>query len=46
MLSKGEVNKMAHNGIAQAVRPAHTMYEGDTLFVLATGEVLGRVCKL
>ncbi len=41
-LSKEEVNKvaqMAHDGIARAVRPAHTMLDGDTLFALATGEV-------
>ncbi|PJF42608.1 MAG: peptidase S58 [Phototrophicales bacterium] len=40
-LNKEEANKvaqMAHNGIAQAVRPAHTMYDGDTIFALATGE--------
>lgn len=38
-LTKEEVNKiaqMAHNGIAQAVRPAHTMMDGDTIFALAT----------
>lgn len=41
-LTKEEVNKvaqMAHDGLAQAVRPAHTMFDGDTLFALATGEV-------
>ena len=40
-LSKSEVNKvaqMAHDGIARAVRPAHTPYDGDTIFALATGE--------
>ncbi len=45
-LDKDSVNKiaqMAHDGIAQAVRPAHTMYDGDTLFALATGEVSGDV---
>lgn len=31
------VAMMAHNGIARAVRPAHTMFDGDALFVLATG---------
>jgi L-aminopeptidase/D-esterase-like protein len=29
----------AHDGIAGAVRPAHTMWDGDTAFVLATGVV-------
>lgn len=33
-----KVAQMAHNGIARAVRPAHTMWDGDTLFTLATGE--------
>jgi L-aminopeptidase/D-esterase-like protein len=27
----------AHDGIARAVRPAHTMWDGDTVFTLATG---------
>lgn len=30
---------MAHDGLARAIRPAHTMYDGDTLFALATGAV-------
>lgn len=41
-LNKEQVNKvaqMAHDGLARAVNPAHTMYDGDTLFALATGEV-------
>jgi len=29
----------AHDGLARAVRPAHTLYDGDTLFALATGKV-------
>jgi L-aminopeptidase/D-esterase-like protein len=33
------VASVAHDGIARAVRPAHTMYDGDTLFCLATGTV-------
>jgi L-aminopeptidase/D-esterase-like protein len=39
-LTKEEGNKvaqMAHDGIARAVQPAHTMFDGDTLFALATG---------
>lgn len=39
-LSKEEVNKvaqMAHDGLARAIRPAHTMLDGDTIFALATG---------
>lgn len=45
-LSKAEVNKvaqMAHNGIARAVLPAHTMHDGDTIFALASGEVPANV---
>jgi L-aminopeptidase/D-esterase-like protein len=29
----------AHEGISAAVRPAHTIWDGDTVFTLATGEV-------
>ncbi|MBZ0303256.1 MAG: P1 family peptidase [Anaerolineae bacterium] len=41
-LSKEQVNKlaqMANNGVAQTIRPAHTMFDGDTMFALATGAV-------
>ena len=40
-LNKDETNKvaqMAQDGLARAIRPAHTMFDGDTLFALATGE--------
>jgi L-aminopeptidase/D-esterase-like protein len=40
-LTKEEANKMAqmaHDGLARAVRPAHTPFDGDTLFALATGQ--------
>jgi L-aminopeptidase/D-esterase-like protein len=30
--------QMAHDGLARAVRPAHTMLDGDTIFALATGQ--------
>lgn len=33
-----KVAQMAHDGLARAIRPAHTMYDGDTIFTLATGE--------
>jgi L-aminopeptidase/D-esterase-like protein len=39
-LTKDQANRLAavaHDGIARAIRPAHTMYDGDTLFALATG---------
>jgi L-aminopeptidase/D-esterase-like protein len=40
-LTKAEATKvaqMAHDGLARTVHPAHTMYDGDTIFALATGE--------
>ncbi len=39
-LTKVEVNKiaqMAHNGLAMVIRPAHTMFDGDTVFALSLG---------
>jgi L-aminopeptidase/D-esterase-like protein len=39
-LTKEQANRVAtiaHDGIARAVRPAHTRYDGDTVFCLATG---------
>ncbi len=41
-LTKEQVNKVAQmgqDGLARAIRPAHTMFDGDTLFALATGKV-------
>ena len=40
-LDKEQANKiaqMAQDGLARAIRPAHTMLDGDTIFALATGE--------
>lgn len=40
-LTKAEASKLAdiaHDGIARAVRPAHTQFDGDTVFSLATGQ--------
>ena len=34
---------LAHTGIARAVEPPHTNFDGDALFLLATGEVETRV---
>jgi L-aminopeptidase/D-esterase-like protein len=39
-LSKAEARRLAvaaQDGLARAVRPAHTMFDGDTVFALATG---------
>jgi L-aminopeptidase/D-esterase-like protein len=32
---------MAQDGLARAVYPAHTPWDGDTIFALATGEIEG-----
>lgn len=45
-LTKEQANKvaqMAHDGLAQAVRPAHTLFDGDTIFALATGQIPANV---
>jgi L-aminopeptidase/D-esterase-like protein len=39
-LSKAECRRLAmsaHDGLARAIRPAHTMFDGDTIFAAATG---------
>lgn len=33
-----KIAQMAHDGMARAIRPAHTMFDGDTIFCLATGK--------
>lgn len=45
-LNKSQANKvasMSHDGYARAIRPVHTMVDGDTIFVMAKGE---EVCDL
>lgn len=45
-LSKAEAKKvaqMAHDGLARTIRPIHTMFDGDTIFSIATGEVAATV---
>ncbi len=40
-LTKAEARRlaiMAQDGLAQAIRPVHTPFDGDSVFVLATGE--------
>jgi len=32
-----KVAQMAHDGLAMAIRPVHTLYDGDTIFALSTG---------
>lgn len=41
VLTKAQARKvaqMAHDGLGRAIRPAHTMFDGDTIFCLATGK--------
>jgi L-aminopeptidase/D-esterase-like protein len=33
-----KIAQMSHDGMARAIRPAHTMFDGDTIFCLATGK--------
>ncbi len=40
-LTKPECRKLAgvaHDGLARAIRPVHSMFDGDTIFCLSTGE--------
>jgi L-aminopeptidase/D-esterase-like protein len=44
-LTKAQATKiaqMAHDGLARAIYPAHTMGDGDTIFALSTGGAQGR----
>lgn len=34
-----KVASMAHNGYARTMRPAHTMFDGDTIFTMCTNKV-------
>lgn len=33
-----KVAEMAHDGLARTINPAHTMFDGDTIFAVATGK--------
>lgn len=44
-LTKAQCQKVAgvaHDGLARAVRPAHSLFDGDTVFTLATGRLPAR----
>ena len=44
LLNKVEATRLAqraHDGLAIAIRPVHTMHDGDTVFALSTGDVTG-----
>lgn len=41
-LSRPELQRvaiMAHDGLARAIRPVHTPFDGDSVFALATGQI-------
>ncbi|MBC8418093.1 MAG: P1 family peptidase [Proteobacteria bacterium] len=41
-LTKSQANKvasMAHDGYGRTMRPAHSMFDGDTIFAISTGSV-------
>jgi L-aminopeptidase/D-esterase-like protein len=40
------VAQSAHHGLARALQPSHTRFDGDVAFVLATGAVGGHVDRL
>lgn len=33
-----KIAQLAHDGFARAINPVHTMYDGDTIFALSTGQ--------
>jgi len=41
--SATKVAQMAHDGLARAIRPVHTMADGDTIFALSTGKAAADV---
>ncbi|MBI5816583.1 MAG: P1 family peptidase [Nitrospinae bacterium] len=48
-LTKAELQRtavMAHDGIARAVNPSHTPYDGDMIFAVSVGERKGDVCRI
>ncbi len=38
-----KVSQMAHNGFGRAIRPVHTMADGDSIYAVSTGDVNGNV---
>ncbi len=41
-----QVARMAHDGLARAINPAHTLYDGDIVFALSTGEKPGNLIQI
>jgi len=48
-LTKEEANwlaRIAHDGLARVIAPVHTLYDGDTVFALSTGEASSNLLAL
>ncbi|MFV0679627.1 P1 family peptidase [Ottowia sp.] len=48
-LTKAQAQRLAgagHDGLARAIRPVHTMSDGDTLFALSTGQATDQAAAL
>ena len=41
-----KVAQMAHDGLARAIRPVHTHFDGDTVFALSLGERRSEVSRI
>ena len=49
LLSKAEARRLsmsAHDGFARCILPSHTLYDGDVIFSLATGEITTNLAQL
>lgn len=42
----GKIAQMAHDGLALAIRPIHTPFDGDTIFALSTARIHGAVAPI
>ena len=42
-LQMTKVSQMAHDGMARAINPVHTLWDGDTVFAAATGTAKTKV---
>jgi L-aminopeptidase/D-esterase-like protein len=40
------IAQLAHDGLARAIRPAHTMFDGDTIFALSAGDMQADISRL
>ncbi|MFA9397245.1 MAG: P1 family peptidase [Clostridiaceae bacterium] len=34
-----KISSMAHNGYARCIKPSHTMFDGDSIFTMASGKI-------